>query len=101
MHADEGSSPLDRLHEPLTARRHAMIESKVEPKAYVKILLDETGELVGVEKDGKYYLPTEFPTDKVPPLVKENWSMKTMTVWHNVPCCVKSGGQLVCWPPCI
>lgn len=78
-----------------------MIESKAEPKSYVKILLDERGDLVAVERDGKYYLPAEIPADKVPPHVKENWSMKMMTIWHNAPCCVKSGTQIICWPPCV
>lgn len=78
-----------------------MNESSVEPKFFAKVLLDETGELVAVEKDGKYYLPAEIPSNKVPPTVKENWSMRIMTVWHNVPCCVMSGNKLVCWPPCV
>ena len=77
-----------------------MVESAVEPKAYVKILLDDTGDLVGAELNGKFYLATDVPSNKVPPMVQENWDMKMMSVWHNVPCCVKMGGKMVCWPPC-
>lgn len=73
----------------------------MEPKAYVKVWLDETGELIGAEKDGKFFPADEVPTNKVPHLVKENWDLKLMKIWHNAPCCVQQGGKQVCWPPCV
>ncbi len=78
-----------------------MIEDTREPKAYVKVLLDKSGELVAVEKDGKFYYPSEIPIGKVPPMVRENWSVKHMTIWNNALCCILSGNKLICWPPCI
>lgn len=78
-----------------------MISSTEEPKYFVKVLLDETGEAVAVEKDGIFYLPCDDPTIKLPPQVNKEWDFKTMTVWHNAPCCIKSGSTLICWPPCV
>lgn len=70
-------------------------------EAYVKILLDESGELVGAEREGIFY-PAEVVTKhKVPRKVKEGWSVKVMTVWHNSPCCVQLGDRQICWPPCV
>jgi hypothetical protein len=73
----------------------------MEPKAYVKVLLDEKGELLGAEKDGVFYPADEVPEHKVPHSVKEDWSLKLMKIWHNAPCCVPIGSRIVCWPPCI
>ncbi len=72
------------------------------PKAFVKILLDDTGELIGVEKDDQFFAAQEIPDrHKVPKKVKENWDLKILKIWHNSPCCVQLGGKQVCWPPCI
>ncbi|MHC1744735.1 MAG: hypothetical protein AB9873_17145 [Syntrophobacteraceae bacterium] len=73
----------------------------MEPKAYVKVLLDEHAELIGVEKDGKFFPAEEVPEHKVPHMVKENWDLKLMKIWHNQPCCVQVGTRRVCWPPCV
>jgi hypothetical protein len=78
-----------------------MIESTVEPKSYVKVLLDDTGELVAVQMGKMFYLPSNNPNDKLPPKITKDWDLKTLTIWHNTPCCIKSGSKLICWPPCI
>jgi hypothetical protein len=73
-------------------------------EAYVKILLDESGELIGVEAGGKTYEAEDVGHDrknKVPKKVKEGWDLKLVKVWHNSPCCVQMGTKIVCWPPCI
>ncbi len=70
-------------------------------EAYVKILLDKNGDLIGAEREGVFYAAAEATQDKVPKKCKEGWSIKLMSIWHNSPCCVKLGGKQVCWPPCI
>lgn len=74
----------------------------MEQKAFVKLLLDETGELIGAEKDGVFYPAEDVPQHRVPPMIKENWNLRLMKIWHrNPPCCANIGNKLVCWPPCV
>ena len=74
----------------------------MEPNAFVKVWLDEKGELIGAERDGEFYPAEVVPEHKVPPMVQENWSLRLMKIWHrNPPCCVTIGNKLVCWPPCV
>jgi hypothetical protein len=70
-------------------------------EAYVKILLDDAGELIGAERAGTFYPASEITKYKVPKKCKEGWSLKLMKIWHNSPCCVQIGTKEVCWPPCI
>jgi hypothetical protein len=75
---------------------------EMEKRAYVKILLDKSGNLIGAVKDGEAHEAVELPEGKVPSTVKEHWNLRLMKVWHhNPPCCVQLGGYTVCWPPCV
>lgn len=73
-------------------------------KAYMQILLDESGELIGVKVGDKEFEAVDVGHDirnKVPKKIKEGWDLKLLKIWHNVPCCVQMGTKIVCWPPCV
>jgi hypothetical protein len=72
-----------------------------KPNAYVEVLLDAEGKLLGVWFENEFFEASRADTDLVPDMVEPGWKVKLMKIWHNAPCCIQLGTQQVCWPPCI
>ena len=70
-------------------------------KHFYAILLDEEGEMVGVEVNGEVYDTIKtIPPLAIPETTAPLKRLKIIKLWGNRPCCVQQGGKLVCWPPC-